>query len=107
MTHRNPLTHLATVVLLLTSTVLFAQKDKDKDAEEEKDEFAELIEDAVHREGFFDSYERNDHLYFVIPEGPLGRGLSVDLRDRSWYRFEPLARRADVGHLLWHADRGV
>ncbi|MFV1981673.1 MAG: DUF5117 domain-containing protein, partial [Rhodothermia bacterium] len=63
---------ILTLLLLLTNTALFAQKDKEEDEVDEKDEFAELIEDAVLRPGFFDSYEKDDHLYLIIPEDRLG-----------------------------------
>ncbi|MFC2085587.1 zinc-dependent metalloprotease [Bacteroidota bacterium] len=54
------------------NTALFAQKGKEDDDTEEKDEFAEIIKDATHRPGFFHSYEKDGHLYLIVPEDRLG-----------------------------------
>ena len=35
--------------------------------------FAELVRGAVHRSGFFDTYQKGDHLYLVLPRDRLGR----------------------------------
>ena len=60
------------IALGLTARVAMAQDNKDDEDKEEKDEFAEIIEDATFHEGFLDAYEKDDHLYFVIPNERLG-----------------------------------
>lgn len=35
--------------------------------------FSELAKGAVHRPGFFDTYEKGDHLYLAVPKDRLGR----------------------------------
>ncbi len=69
---------LATVALLLGAP-LAAQQDRDEDTEADQDsttnpfeKFEKLVEDTELREGFFDTYEKDGHLYLAIPQDRLG-----------------------------------
>lgn len=42
--------------------------------------FSELIRGAEHRPGFFDTYEKGDNLYLVIPRERLGRDFLMELK---------------------------
>src|SRR5574341_231352 len=41
--------------------------------------FADLVRDATHRPGFFDTYEKGDTLYLVIPKDRVGQDFLVTL----------------------------
>lgn len=81
--------HARVLVAVLASFMILpsagaAQKGKKSDEKEAKTEekspykpFDELVEGAVKREGFFDTYQKADHLYLAVPPDRLGQEFLV------------------------------
>ena len=49
-----------------------AQRDDKDEEKDDKEKFEKLVEDATLREGFFDTYEKDGHLYLAAPRERLG-----------------------------------
>jgi len=73
----NRLPGLLLAILVTLPQIAGAQDDDDD--ENGSEDFADLIEDATFRPGFFDTYEKDEHLYLVIPDGRIGQDFLLSM----------------------------
>ncbi len=64
---------VAALAMTIATSALAAQDDKPDKKKDPFKPFADLVEDAVVREGFFDTYEKPGHLYVAIPQDRLNK----------------------------------
>ncbi|MBV7441768.1 zinc-dependent metalloprotease [Weeksellaceae bacterium TAE3-ERU29] len=68
------------LLTLLLSILSFGQKKKETKKEEKKDSissYEKIVKDAVKKEGLFTIYEKEDDLYFQIPDSLMGRDMLI------------------------------
>lgn len=64
-------TLLVVAFLVMGSSALGQEQSGEEQSDEDK--FQELIKDTEHKEGFFDTYEKDGHLYLAISPDMLGK----------------------------------
>lgn len=80
------LSHVPFFVLCMAfAAPAMAQEEEPADsteveADEEDDPFEEIVEDATFREGFFNTYEKDGHLYLVVPEDRLNEDFLLSFQ---------------------------